>query len=170
MMDSVKDGVSLRNQPDHTIDPRAIPLWRLVGGIYAFFYILFWVGLALFFDKVIGILWIHALWAGAVLVPLMVFQIVLIPSLRWKHWRYEVREHDVDLMYGIWFRKRIVIPMVRIQHVDTVQGPLMRNFELSSVTFSTAAGSHEIPAISNEISDMLRDRIAELARVSDEDV
>jgi membrane protein YdbS with pleckstrin-like domain len=46
----------------------------------------------------------------------------------------------------------------------------MRKYGLSSVTFSTAAGQHEIPALANEEADRVRIQIAELARVNDEDV
>lgn len=60
--------------------------------------------------------------------------------------------------------------MVRVQHVDTKQGPLMSKFVLASVTISTAAGSHEIPALKEEIADELRDHISILARVVEEDV
>jgi len=40
----------------------------------------------------------------------------------------------------------------------------MRRFGLASVTISTAAGVHEIPALSIEVADELRDKISRLAR------
>ena len=60
--------------------------------------------------------------------------------------------------------------MARVQHVDTRQGPLLRHYGLSTVTISTAAGTHEIPALADDVAGILRDRISELARVVDEDV
>jgi Uncharacterized conserved protein len=60
--------------------------------------------------------------------------------------------------------------MVRVQHVDTEQGPLLRHFGLSTVSISTAAGTHKIPALSDNVASSLRDAISELARVVDEDV
>jgi membrane protein YdbS with pleckstrin-like domain len=58
--------------------------------------------------------------------------------------------------------------MVRVQHVDTSQGPIMRAFGLSDVKVSTAAGVHAIPALADHDADALRDRIAVLARVTDD--
>jgi hypothetical protein len=45
-----------------------------------------------------------------------------------------------------------------------VQGPLAKLFGLSAVTVSTAASTHEIPALSDETADQLRDSISVLAR------
>ena len=73
--------------------------------------------------------------------------LLIFPKIIWERWRYEISEHEIDLCYGLWIRKRTIIPMVRVQHVDTKQGPLMNRFGLASVTISTAAGSHEIPAL-----------------------
>jgi membrane protein YdbS with pleckstrin-like domain len=65
-------------------------------------------------------------------------------------------------------KTRQLIPMSRIQHVDTRRGPLQQRFGLSSVVFYTAAGSMEIPALSQERAADVRDRIAELAKVHDD--
>jgi hypothetical protein len=44
----------------------------------------------------------------------------------------------------------------------------MRAVGLSDVHISTAAGKHTIPALSDEDAAALRDRIATLARVTDD--
>jgi membrane protein YdbS with pleckstrin-like domain len=59
---------------------------------------------------------------------------------------------------------RTLVPLVRVQHVDTVQGPVAKLFRLSAVTVSTAAGTHEIPSLSDDVADQLRDRISAMAR------
>ncbi len=91
-----------------------------------------------------------------------------VPEIRYRRWRWEVTEVEVRLQHGLFIIERTVIPMVRIQHVDTSQGPIMRAFGLSEVKVSTAAGSHSIPALADEDAAMLRDRIAVLARVTDD--
>ena len=60
--------------------------------------------------------------------------------------------------------------MVRVQHVDTEQGPLLRKYNLATVTISTAATVHGIPALDIEEAEEMRHAISRLARVADEDV
>lgn len=99
-----------------------------------------------------------------------IFYIFFKPQITWQTWRYEISQEEIDLFRGVFIKKRTLIPMVRVQHVDTKQGPLLRYFGLSTVTISTAAGTHEIPALADQDAALLRDRISELARVVDEDV
>jgi uncharacterized protein len=66
--------------------------------------------------------------------------------------------------------KRTLVPMVRVQHVDTVQGPLLRKYGLATITISTAATTHEIPALDMFEADNLRSSISALARVAEDDV
>lgn len=60
--------------------------------------------------------------------------------------------------------------MIRVQHVDTIQGPLLKKYRLSTISISTAATTHEIPALDENEADELRISIAKLARVAEEDV
>ena len=77
---------------------------------------------------------------------------------------------ELDIMRGIFWRKRFVIPFIRVQNTDTKQGPIMRSFGLAQVTVSTAAGEHEIPGLEVEEADALRDVIATQARLAQEDL
>jgi membrane protein YdbS with pleckstrin-like domain len=104
----------------------------------------------------------------AILVPYGVLQIVVIPKLRYRHFRYQVDEHELDIKQGVFVVRRRLIPLVRVQHVDTLQGPLAKQFGLASVTVSTAAGGQYIPGLSDQAADELRDRISALARVARE--
>jgi uncharacterized protein len=88
--------------------------------------------------------------------------------LRWRRWRYEIRPDEVDLQRGIFWISRTLVPLARIQHVDTRQGPLQRRFGLSTVVFYTAAGPNQIPELSTLVAERVRDRIAELTREQDE--
>ncbi|KZE71575.1 PH domain-containing protein [Paenibacillus elgii] len=156
-------------EPQEQIDRKAIIVWRWSGFIAstvsallaaAVFYLahrFHWPG------------WIPGVVAAGVLAEI-VLTVLVMPELRWKRWRYEVREDEIMLQQGVMFVKRTLIPMVRIQHVDTHQGPLLRAYGLAGITFSTAAGSHQIPALTSETAEVLRVRIAELAKVSHEDL
>ena len=159
----------MRNNPEQRIDSRAVPYWRWSASIKSVFLLLVPAGYYLAQQH-----WHWPAWITFVLLALTlanaVFSILFKPDITWKTWRYDVSEQEIDLLHGVFIKTRTLIPMVRVQHVDTEQGPLLRRFGLSSVTISTAAGSHEIPALADEVAALLRDRIAELARVVDENV
>jgi membrane protein YdbS with pleckstrin-like domain len=93
---------------------------------------------------------------------------VLLPLLRFRNWRYEVRDYEIDLLRGALVVTRTLVPMTRVQHVDTRQTVLSQAFELRSVIVHTAAGSQEIPALRPGEATRIRDRIALLAREPDD--
>ena len=159
----------MRPQPEQRISKKALTVWRISALIpVAFLWLLLvvYAYLTVLYDWPTWIVGVSIL----VLLIMSIANIFIIPQLRWKRWRYQVFEHEIELQYGVFIVTRTLIPMVRVQHVDTAQGPLLRFNGLSNVTISTAATVHEIPALTNEEADALRDRIAELARVADENV
>ncbi len=81
-----------------------------------------------------------------------------------------MREEEIELEEGIFIKTRTLVPMIRVQHVDTNQGPILRKFKLASVVVHTAATAHEIPALEEDEAEELRFSISRLARVAEEDV
>ena len=157
-----------RPPPREHLDPRARTLWRLSGALLAMPLVLAVVvaaGVAIWFD--LAPVWLALLPAGIV-VALAILGVVLLPDLIWRHWRYEIGEAEVDLQHGWLTITRTLVPMARIQHVDTRRGPLQRRFGLASVVFYTAAGASEIPALADDVADATRDRIALLANTQDD--
>ena len=130
----------------------------LVGAVFVTLAMLRFGGVSFFF----GVLPVLAALALAGVV------VGMAPGLRWRRWRYEIRPEEVDLQRGILWISRTLVPLARIQHVDTRQGPLQRRFGLSTVVFYTAAGPNRIPELSTPIAAETRDRIAELTREQDE--
>jgi uncharacterized protein len=106
--------------------------------------------------------------AWAIAVGVVAVGGVAMPLVRWRTWRYEVRDEEIDLLRGAVVVRRTLIPMTRVQHVDTQRTPLSDLFDLRSVTVHTAAGSHAIPALRPGDAAAIRDRIALLAREPDE--
>jgi uncharacterized protein len=104
------------------------------------------------------------------LLPIVVAAIAVgaVPELRWRRWRYEVRDEEIDLMHGTVRITRTLVPMLRVQHVDTTQGPIDQALGLATVVVHTAAGATTIPALEEAHAARLRDRIASLARTADE--
>ena len=158
----------MKAEPAERLDPRAKTLWRitgalgalplLAGGVFGSWVLLRVAEVPL----VVGVLPI------VVVGVLLVISVGVVPGLRWRRWRYEIREDEVDLQRGIVWISRTLVPLARIQHVDTQSGPLQRRFGLATVVFYTAAGANQIPELSAPVAAEVRDRIAELTREQDE--
>jgi membrane protein YdbS with pleckstrin-like domain len=103
-----------------------------------------------------------------VAVLLAVVAVVVVPAVRWRRWAYEIRDEEIELRHGTFVARRTLVPIRRVQHVDSEQGPLQGSFGLAAVTFHTAAGKVSIPALGVSEADRVRRRVAELARTLDD--
>ena len=162
----------MRELPSNQLDPRIKNVWRINDAIWiAIVFLCCFVpfGIAALVEPEPWLLMVLAGIAIAFAVLLILF-VVVLPPIRYMRWRYELSPEYLDIARGIVWRKRFIIPFIRVQNTDTKQGPIMRAFGLSSVTVSTAAGAHEIPGLDVAAADELRDRAAELARLAREDV
>ena len=158
----------MKDEPSERLDPRAKVVWRisaalnmiplLAAALFGSFAMLRWADVT----TLLGIL------PGLAVLVLAVFSVFVVPGVRWRRWRYEIRPDEVDLQRGVWWVSRTLVPLARIQHVDTRQGPLQRRYGLSTVVFHTAAGANQIPELSTPIAAEARDRIADLTREQDE--
>jgi len=153
--------------PSNVLDARVKTAWRLQALVSL---VPLLIG-ALLFWALAGFIGIPGL-VPAVAVLVIALMIVLsetiVPEVRYRRWRWEVREEEIRLREGLIVVSQTVIPMVRVQHVDTAQGPIMRALSLTDVHIWTAAGKHTIPALADDHAAQLRDRIARLARVTDD--
>ena len=159
----------MTNQPINRISVKGLRVWRLYGIIQTFILLLLAVGVSVLAYIFEGRWWIYAI-AGASVLLMSYLLIYLFPKIRWMRWRYEVRESEIELKHGLFIVTRTLIPMVRVQHVDTSQGPILRKYDLAEITISTAATNHTIPALITAEADELRGRISVLARVAEDDV
>ena len=159
-----------KDEPNERIDPRALKSWFISG---------FLLGLVLLTIPASYIILVSAAWnlptlwgwlGIAVVAIFTIWSAIIAPRFRIRFWRYEIRKNEIDIQHGIFIVRRTLIPMVRVQHVDTEHGPVMRLFGLATLRISTAATYHYIPALSKEKASELMGEIASLARLSDEDV
>jgi len=151
-------------EPEERLPEAAIGLWRLVLGLWCLGLLIASLAVAPLADD---------LGMPAWLLPLVVAgagaaAVVVIPRLRWRRWRYDVRDDEIDLRAGLWTIRRTLVPIRRVQHVDTESGLLQAFFDLASVTFHTAAGATEIPALRRAEAERVRSQVAELARTRDD--
>lgn len=161
----------MRALPSQSLDPKMIKVWRvsaIIGAIFVF------IVLASIWAVLVFALGLNPVLIGCIALALLVLDLVLelavLPKLRYSRWKYEVTSTEIDILKGIFWRTRTIIPLVRVQNVETSQGPIMRNFDLSEVEIFTAGSSYTIPGLNKETADKLRDRVAVLARIAQEDV
>ncbi|KWW12648.1 MULTISPECIES: PH domain-containing protein [Peribacillus] len=156
-------------EPENRISNKALTVWKISGLIGS---AITWIISIAILTLTIFFKWTY--WIVGILFIISIIQsylsIYLMPSIKWKRWRYEVRNTDIDIQNGIFIIKRTLIPMIRVQHVETKQGPLLRKYELASVEISTAATMHVIPALDLAEADELRRYISRMASVEEEDV
>lgn len=56
----------------------------------------------------------------------------------WEEYAFEVRDDEVVVSKGVLFTRRTSIPFARIQNINVIQGPIMRRYELQSISIETA--------------------------------
>jgi uncharacterized protein len=104
---------------------------------------------------------------GAIFVAAFVLAVLgaaTVPFLRYRRWRYEIRERDLFLSHGSWFYVLTLIPFDRIQYVETHQGPLDLAFRLTQLVVYTAAGrAARIPGLAPAEAEALREELSKVA-------
>lgn len=88
----------------------------------------------------------------------------VLPVLRYRRWRYAVRQQDLWIRQGVLWVTVSVIPFARLQFVDTRQGPLDRLYGLSQLVVHTAAlgTSGQLPGLDAGEAERLRERLAQV--------
>lgn len=163
----------MRPLPESTLDPRVKNVWRINDALWL---TLAAVGVAALLQllglspRLKGLVAPAMTMTMGVYAACLIVWLVVLPPIRYARWRYQVTPEYLDIARGIIWRKRYIIPFIRVQNTDTRQGPILRLFDLASVTVSTAAGEHEIPGLDYSVAEELRDRAAEFARLAREDV
>ncbi|WP_025029023.1 PH domain-containing protein [Caldalkalibacillus mannanilyticus] len=159
-------------EPQQKISPEAVKMWRVVDLIVYFTIVLFLLAI-LFFQKFYG--WNDLISKIIYLSMILVFissviEIIFIPVYRQRTWRYEVDSKYIQLKHGGAIKKNhYIIPMTKVQYVNSSQGPISRKFGLSTIRIGTMASEHKIPAIPERESIELRERIAFLAGIQESD-
>lgn len=154
----------------HRVSPRAIALWAiealllwglatlLAWGVAAWFEGSDWTGPPGWLRTLIGLL--PVLTAGAGLLMILVAPV----------WRYRVHRWEVsaDVVYtrtGWFSREWLLVPVSRIQTVDTKQGWIERLLGLATIEVNTAShtGSSEVAGLPAGVATGLSEELAHRA-------
>lgn len=129
--------------------------------------------------NLLGTLLFTALWAALLFQPFWPVSASVEPLLLWigigltslglllsVHGRfadpckgYALREHDVSFRTGLFFKKSITQPILRIQHIELKRGPIERKIGLATLQVFSAGGvmhTFEIPGLPLSTAKSLR--------------
>jgi uncharacterized protein len=148
---------ALPPEPEKRLSPRALTAWMATGAGEGLVAVL------------IATVALHGAWWAVVgALAFLVVAALVVPVVRYYTWRYSVREEEIDLRHGAWIVRRTIIPMARVQHVDTSVTPFGQLLGIATLTIHTAAGKHSIPGLELAVADYLRTQIASNAREADD--
>jgi membrane protein YdbS with pleckstrin-like domain len=156
-------------EPANRLDRRAVSIWRLnnlLSGLVLVFFIIIaaWIMIRVADPIANSLIVSGALLLLASIVLLAWFQ----PEFAWRYWRFEVREEEIDLKHGWLTATRTLVPISRVQHIDTRRSPVERHFRAATLVIHTAAGTVEIPALPEEQAASIATRITALANIHDD--
>ncbi|WP_169089492.1 PH domain-containing protein [Paenibacillus sp. PL91] len=121
----------------------------------------------------LAIIWDWTLIPGWIALFIFIITAILFtwtfPKMMATRFQYELFEDEIEIQTGLIFLKNVLVPMVRVQHVELESGPLMRKYDLASVSIVTAATTHQIKGLKQSEAQLLKRQIGILAKVDDKD-
>lgn len=161
--------VPVRPEPDRPLAPIARAYWTAE----AVFWCVPLVLVSIFVGRELRHSAEDALHPFGVLLPALaaavaLVQILVVPTLRARRWRWRVDDDELDLRRGAVVEVRTIIPVSRIQHVDLRRDVVDRMFGVCKLVVHTAAGATEIPVLEDGEAALVRDRLAGLIRLPDD--
>lgn len=140
--------------PAHQVSPRAKTWWTVRAALR-------WVVVipvvVIAFVVIPGIPWWVAILTAMVLLAGAAAHMIVMPRFRYAFHRWEVNPVAVYSQAGWLTRTRVLIPVPRVQVIDTVAGPLERVFGLSTLTVTTAsaAGTVRVSGLPTETAQAI---------------
>ena len=102
-----------------------------------------------------------------VLLVFGVLVVVIAPQRIYRRLRYRLTGQLLEVVRGWLFHVDTIVPLVRVQHLDVVRGPLDKMFGTASLVVHTA-GTHNstvtVPGLAPERAAEIRDIIREHVR------
>lgn len=154
--------------PTERISPKAITVWRIQDLIFYSFTLLLFSALLFLTHYYHWFDWIRILLLITIGIIILqtVYKLSLHPILLQKTWRYSINMDYVQIRHGIFHTFHTIIPMSRIEFVNTKQGPVLRRFDLTKMTIGTITSTMEIPAIPEDDAKKLREQIVYYAKLN----
>lgn len=119
-----------------------------------------------FFQWPMWILWLMI----AISTMIIPYDVFIAPKWKYETCGYKISETNIQIKVGKIFEKEVLVPMKKVQHIELSQGPILKKYHLMKMTISTAAGSHELTGIAEDVAENIRKEIEIHARLYDEQI
>ena len=140
------------------ISPFSQKMWTIDGLVLTSVFLIIAIALSIFlgFDSI----WKYALISIVYVVTLIIlFNSLFIPKYKYEKFSYDMDDEKIILKYGVFTEINVIIPMSRVQYVDTEQGIILKKYNLINLTIHTAGGTYKIPYLESEIGNILQSSI-----------
>lgn len=110
-------------------------------------------------------------WPAVPAVVLLVVVAVVYSHYRYRNWLFEVHDDHLEIEYGVVRKVSVVVPYVRVQHIDTNRGPLERLLGLATLRVYTAGSEGAdlgIPGLARARAEGMQAELKEKAIESDQ--
>lgn len=134
-----------------TPSPKAITLMRITSGLITFFVLVVpALAGAIFAGDILGKFgWVLV----GVAVMLSVLYTLIAPPIRFKRYRYMIAKDRIEIIEGLLFIRRTIIPIDRIYQIDVRKGPLDNAVGVEKVSITTAGSSAAFRFLEPEVAD-----------------
>ena len=143
------------------VNPKAIKSWRIGRGIFFLIVLIMAIPGEIFLATLEwDSIWKLVIMAGVgILVCYLAVGLVIFPIIEYKQWGYKVEEDKVVIRHGIFYIKKTIIPIIRIQNITVSQGPINRKLGLYAVEMALASGSFSIEGLDKETADTISENL-----------
>ena len=145
------------------ISPYSRKMWTIDGLIATGIFLVIAVSVNIFLE--FNALWKYIL-TGSIygLALIILINSLFMPKYKYEKFRYDMDEEKITLKYGVFTEINVIIPMRRVQYVDTEQGIILRKHKLINLTVHTAGGEYQIPYLESEVGSKLQLSIAKIVQ------
>lgn len=120
---------------------------------------------------VLGYLALEIEWLALPAAVVLSLLWVVYSYYRYKNWMFVVHEEYLEIEHGVIWKVSVVVPYVRVQHIDTNRGPVERLLGLATLRVYTAGSEGAdlgIPGLDRERADRMQAELREKAIESDQ--
>jgi len=138
------------------LSERSKKSWFISRAITTICFILFFVVLRIFMFKEMGDIFYGTFYLIVGIISLLLLLNTFVyPWFEYKQWKYLIDEDKIIYVEGIFFTKKVIIPIVRIQHIKLKQGIINKKLKLYDMEINTAGVPYKIPNIEEEKAEMI---------------
>lgn len=134
-----------------TPSPNAIKLMRITSALCMFFFVILPIGIVAGIAHDYLSYWSYILVGVSVLFS--VLYILIAPPIRFKRYRYRICKDRIEIIEGLFFVRRTIVPIDRIYQIDIRKGPLDNACHVAKVMVTTAGSSAAFRFLEPEAAD-----------------